>query len=154
MGSMTYTAQSARAQILTEVAAGADELASALAALSEAYEQLDESSADVMEEQLFRPLQAAYGQLARTHAEFAARHGLPRRELRAVSPLLPAPPRVTVERAAEAVEVADATLSELQDSMLPVEVGDRELREGLERTRILIAPFSNRCAELIRTLGR
>jgi hypothetical protein len=154
MGDMTYTAQSARAQILTEVAAGADELWSALAALSEAYEQLDDSSADLMEEQLFRPLQAAYGQLARTHAEFAARYGLPGRELPAVSPMLPATARVTVERAAEAVQVADATLSELQDSMLPVEVGDRELREGLERTRTLIAPFKNRCVELIRTLGR
>ena len=38
--------------------------------------------------------------------------------------------------------------------MLPVEVGDRELREGLERTRTLIAPFQRRCEELVRTLGR
>ncbi len=154
MGDMTYTAQSGRAQILTEIAAGADELSSALAALSEAYEQLDDSSADLMEEQLFRPVQAAYGRLARTHAEFAARHGLPGREQHAASPMLPATVRVTVERAAEAVQVADATLAELQDSMLPVEVGDRELREGLECTRTLIAPFNHRCAELIRTLGR
>ncbi len=154
MGTMTYTAQSARAQILTEVATGADELCGALAALSEAYEQLDEQSAGIMEDQLFRPLQAAYGQLVRTHAGFASRHGFPGREQQAATPVLPTQPRETIERAAEAVQVADETLSELQDSMLPVEVGDRELREGLERARILIAPFQSRCAELTRTLGR
>lgn len=154
MDVMTYTAQSARAQILTEIAAGADELSGALAALGEVYEQLDEQTAEVMEDQLFRPLQAAYGQLVRTHAEFASRHGLPGREQHLATPVLPAQPRETIERAAEAVQVADETLSELQDSMLPVEVGDRELREGLERARTLIAPFQNRCAELIRTLGR
>ncbi len=154
MGPMTYTAQSARAQILTEVATGADELSGALAALAEAYEQLDEHTADVMEDQLFRPLKAAYGQLVRTQTAFAARYGLTARPQPAPGLGRPSTPRDTIQRAADAVRNADEVIAELQDSLLPVEVGDRELREGLERARSLIAPFPSRCAELIRTLGR
>ena len=49
------------------MAAATDQLALALASLGEAYEELDEQTADALEEQLFRPTQSAYGRLRRTH---------------------------------------------------------------------------------------
>jgi hypothetical protein len=151
---VSYTAESGRRQILGDAAEAADELSQALSALGEAYELLDEHSADVMEAELFQPLQAAYGQLKRTHAEFAARHGLPGREFRPATLSLPADARATIDRAAEAVQRADEQLAELQDSMLPVEVGDQELRAGLSRVRSLMAPVPSRAHQLIRTIGR
>jgi hypothetical protein len=38
--------------------------------------------------------------------------------------------------------------------MLPVEVGDQQLREGLSATRSTLAPLPARARELVRTLGR
>jgi regulator of protease activity HflC (stomatin/prohibitin superfamily) len=61
---------------------------------------------------------------------------------------------VYVERAVEAVEHADHVLSELQDSMLPVEVGDRELRDGLSEVRETIAELPARARRLMRAQGR
>ena len=54
-----------------------DEIAFALASLGEAYEQLDEQSADRLERELFKPVQAAYGRAQRTYNGFAGRHELP-----------------------------------------------------------------------------
>ena len=62
---MTYSTSEARRQLLDEVAAAVDALAVALAAIGAAYEQLDEHSADTLEETLFRPIQAAYGRAQR-----------------------------------------------------------------------------------------
>src|ERR1700741_2718847 len=76
---MSYSAAEARRQLLDDVAEAADQLALSVAALTEAYEELDEQTADRLEAELFRPGQAAYGRLQRTHAEFAERHGLPPR---------------------------------------------------------------------------
>ena len=76
---MTYAAAEARQQLLDEVAAAIDALAAALAAVGTAYEQLDDDGADTLEEELFRPVQAAYGRAKRTHSGFAERHGLPGR---------------------------------------------------------------------------
>jgi hypothetical protein len=45
-------------------------------------------------------------------------------------------------------------LGELQDSMLPVEVGDVELRTGLAEVRELLGGVRMRARELVRTLGR
>ena len=59
-----------------------------------------------------------------------------------------------VERAEEAIERADQILAELQDSMLPVEVGDRELREGLSAVRETIAELPARARRLMRAQGR
>jgi len=152
---MTYAAGEARGQLLEDVAAATDQLALALASLGEAYEELDEQTADELEEQLFRPTQSSYGRLRRTHAEFAARHGLPARDFESSSGgLHSADPRVYVERAVEAIEQADHVLAELQDSMLPVEVGDRELRAGLAQTRETIAELPARARRLLRTQGR
>jgi hypothetical protein len=152
---MSYSAGEARGQILDDVAEAADQLALALASLGEAYEELDEQTADALEEQLFRPVQSAYGRLRRTHAEFAERHGFPGREFVASSGgLHSADPRVYVDRAVEAIERADQAVAELQDSMLPVEVGDRELRAGLSETRSAIAELPARARRLMRAQGR
>jgi hypothetical protein len=152
---MAYNAGEARTQLLGDVAEATDQLALALASLGEAYEELDEQTADALEEQLFRPTQSAYGRLRRTHAEFAARHGLPERDFAASSGgMHSADPRVYVARAVDAIERADQILAELQDSMRPVEVGDRELRAGLSETRETIAELPARATRLMRTQGR
>jgi hypothetical protein len=59
-----------------------------------------------------------------------------------------------VAAAVEAVAQADADLAELQDSMMPVEVGDAELRAGLAEVRDLLADLRSRAAALLRTFGR
>jgi hypothetical protein len=54
----------------------------------------------------------------------------------------------------EAIEAADHRIAELQDSMLPVDVGDTELRAGLSQTRAAIAEAPARGRRLLRTFGR
>ena len=61
----------------------------ALAALGAAFEVLDDYNADRLEEELFRPVQMAYGRAQRTHSEFAGRHGLPTRSFDPASAGLP-----------------------------------------------------------------
>ena len=151
---MGYTTEEGRTQILDDASAAVDQLSVAMAALGEAYEHLDEQAGDRMEAQLFRPLQSAYGQLKRTLGEFAARAGLPGRDFPASPPPAPEDPRVSLEHAADAMQAADDLLAALQDSLLPVEVGDQELRSGLSSTRSLIAPLPEACDEFVRTLGR
>ncbi|MDE3131914.1 MAG: hypothetical protein KGL16_12245, partial [Acidobacteriota bacterium] len=119
---MAYSTDEGRTQILDDAAAAVDQLSIAIAALGEAYERLDEAAGDRLEAELFRPLQSAYGQLKRTHSEFARRVGLPGREFPAAPPPAPADPRVSLEHAADAIQTADEMLAELQDSLLPVEV--------------------------------
>ena len=152
---MAYATREARQDLLDTVADAIDEIAVALAALGAAYEQLDERSADVLEEQLFRPVQVAYGRAQRTHAGFAERHGLAGRTFGVASAGLPSQGvRGFLDRAVEAVEDADVSLASLQDSMLPVEVGDAELRSGLAEVRELLGDLRARSRELVRTLGR
>src|SRR5436853_7283425 len=86
---MSYTTVQARQQLLDAFGEAADDLAHALAALGAAYEQLDDQQADRLEEQLFRPVQRAYGRAQSTHAGFARRHGLPARAFAAPSPGAP-----------------------------------------------------------------
>ena len=152
---MAYTSESARTQLLDQLAEAVDQLAIALASLGEAYEEVDEQTAERLEAQLFRPVQRAYGRARRTHAEFAQRHDLPPRAFGQGSAVAYAgDPRVHLERAIAAVEQADHVVAEMQDSMLPVEVGDRELRDGLTETREMIATVPNSGRQLLRTLGR
>jgi hypothetical protein len=152
---MAYSAGEARRQLLDDVAEATDQLGLAVAALTEAYEELDEQTADHLEEELFRPVQLAYGRLRRTHAEFAERYRLPGRAFEGSSGgLHSGDPRVYVERAIEAIERADQGLADLQDSMMPVEVGDRELREGLSVVRETIADLPARARRLMRAQGR
>jgi phage shock protein A len=152
---VAYSAGEARQQLLDDVAAAADQLALSVAALTEAYEELDEQTADRLEAELFRPVQHAYGRLRRTHAEFAERYRLPGRTFEPSSGgMHSGDPRFYVDRAVEAIERADQLLAELQDSMMPVEVGDRELRDGLSETRETIAELPTKARRLMRAQGR
>jgi hypothetical protein len=152
---VAYKTADARQQLLDSIAQAIDQMASAIALLSEAYEQLDEGSADRLEEQLFRPVQTAYGRAKRTHAEFAARHNLPGRVFEPAAAVAPSRGvKGFVDAAVRAITDADLTLATLQDSMLPVEVGDAELRAGLEQARALLGALRSRAHEFVRTLGR
>jgi hypothetical protein len=152
---MPYTTADARQGLLDTVAAAIDRLGVALAALGEAYEQLDEQTGERLERELFGPVQLAYGRTQRTCMAFAGRHQL------LAGPFAPAPAPMPstgahglIDAAAQAVAEADATLSQLQDSLAPVEVGDAELRDGLREVRELLAPLAHVAHELLRTLGR
>ena len=152
---MPYSAVEARRRLLDDLAAAADQLAIALACVAEAYDELDEQTADALERELFRPLQGAYGRAQRTHAEFAARQRLPGRSFEPRSAgTHTADPRVYIERAIAAAQRADEELVAIQDSMMPVEVGDAELRAGMSRVREQIAQLPARGRQLLRTLGR
>ncbi len=152
---MTYTTIEARQKILSDMAIATEQIAVSMAALGEAYEQLDEHAADVLEEQLFRPVQQAYGRIQRTYGEFAARSGLPGRSF---APSTPGPQsqsiQTLIDRAVLASGEADQTIAELQDSMLPVEVGDTQLRAGLSQAREALGAVPVRARALTRTVGR
>jgi hypothetical protein len=152
---VAYDSGQARQEMLDDLAVATDALGRALAALGEAYEQLDERTGDTLEEQLFAPVQKAYGRAQRTHAEFAARHGIP---ARAFAPGAGGAPsrgvRGFVDDATAATAEADARIAELQDSMRPVEVGDAELRAGLSEVRRLVADVPAHARAFIRVLGR
>lgn len=152
---MAYTSERARLRLLDQLAEAVDQLAIAIASLGEAYELVDEGTAELLEEGMFRPIQSAYGTARRTHAGFARRAQLAARSFEPGSPgLHSADPRTHLERAIGAVEHADQVIAEMQDSMLPVEVGDRELRDGLTQTRELIATAPGNGRRLLRTIGR
>jgi hypothetical protein len=152
---MAYVTAQARQELLDAIAEAIDRIGVALAALGAAYELLDERNADRLEEDLFRPVQAAYGRAKRTHAGFAERYGLPGR---AFEPATPGGPSHGVKGfldiALDAVGAADASLVALQDSMRPVEVGDAELRAGLAEVRGLVGDLRGRARAFVRTLGR
>ena len=152
---MSYIAGEARQELLDTLGDAIDEIAVALAALGEAYEQLGTAPADRLEEELFRPVQAAYGRAKQTHTGFAQRHGLP---VRTFDPAIQGHPstgiRGFIDAAVDAAAEADSELAELQDSMMPVEVGDPELRAGLAEVRELLGDVRARAREFVRTLGR
>jgi hypothetical protein len=152
---MAYNTADARQGLLDTVAGAIERLGVALAALGEAYERLDEQSAERLEGELFRPVQIAYGRAQRTYTAFAGRHEL---STRTFAPATAGAPSAGVkgflDSALQAVASADGTLSELQDSMLPVEVGDAELRDGLREVRELLGQLSARTREFVRTFGR
>ncbi len=152
---MAYTSVEGRQNLLDEVAQAADELGLALACLGEAYELLDEASADRLEAELFRTVALAYGRLKRTHGDFAARHGAPTREFTA-QPAGAASQgaKAFIERAVEAAGESAQLIAELQDSLLPIEVGDAALRRELSDVRHLLDSLPGRARELLRTLGR
>jgi len=152
---MSYSASGGRRQLLDTVAEATDRIGDALAALGAAYEQLDEHHGDELEAALFRPVQAAYGRARRTHTEFAARSELPARTFApGAAGLASAGARSLIEDAVDAAADADELLADLQDSLLPVEVGDRELREGLSAVRELLDRVPVGAREVLRTIGR
>jgi len=149
------TDRETRQDLLDGIAAAIEHLGIALAQFGLAYELLDERSQDRLENELFGPVQKAYGRAQRTYAGFATRFGLTAREF--------APPtsssgsrdvRRFLDGAIEAVDEAEREFIDLQDSMLPVEYGDAELRAGLADARSLVADVRANARAFTRTLGR
>jgi hypothetical protein len=152
---MSYSTAEARSQIVSDMVVAADDMSLALACLTEAYEALDEDGGDVLESHLFAPAQAGFGRLKRTLGSFTARYGLP--EVAMTTPsagVQSSDPRVYLTRAVDAIERAEQQIADLQDSMLPVDVGDPELRAGLAETRTLLADVPAQGRRLLRTVGR
>ena len=152
---MAYTTAEGREQVLSDLAVAIEQIADALACLGEAYEQLDDQHGDILEEELFRPVQSAYGKAKRTYAEFATRSSMPPRSFDTHSPGAQSQAvRELIDRAADAAYDADQSIAELQDSMLPVEVGDTELRAGLSQVRETLDAVPSRARAFVRTVGR
>jgi len=155
LGGVAITREEATQRILDELAAANDRLALAVECLGQAYELLSVDSADRLEAELFRPVQKAYGRGKRTHAQFAQRTGFAAHE---VEP--PSAGRTSqgvqafVERAVEASADAGQMIAELQDSMLPIESGDPELRAGLSEVRALLEELPGPARQFLSTLGR
>jgi len=153
--SVAYTDAEGRQELLDTLAQAIDEIGYALAALGAAYEQVDAMSADKLEEQLFRPVQAAYGRAKRTHSEFATRHGLPARTFEPQEAGLPSTgAKGFIDKSVGAVGAAGGGIATLQDSPLWLEVGDVELRAGVSEVRELIGVLPHQARELVRGLGR
>jgi hypothetical protein len=152
---MAYASAEARQELLERIAEAIDEIGYALAALGAAYEQMDEYSAERLEDELFGPVQKAYGRAKRTYAGFAERHELVRREFEAQASGLPSTgAKGFVESAVDAVGAADGALADVQDSPETLEVGDAELRAGLIEVRGLFSPLRGQARELLRGFGR
>lgn len=152
---MAYVSAQARQELLDAIAESVEEISRALTDVGEAYEQLDDYNADRLEEQIFRPLQAAYGAVRRTHAGFAGRSQLPSRDFGPADAGAPSHGvKGFLDSAMEAVAEADRGLSILQDSMMPVEVGDAELRAGLAEVRRLLDKLPARTRDFVSNLGR
>lgn len=152
---MAYSNAAATQHLLDTLAGAAGELGIALAYLGEAYEQLDEGLAERLEDELFRPVQTAYGRAQRVHAEFASRRGLPEHAFEQAHPYVREhDPKGIIDSAVAAAERADSVLATLQDSMLPIEVGDPALRAGLEQVRVQLGGIRARAREIERLLGR
>jgi hypothetical protein len=153
---MSYTTSEGREALMDDIGGALEQIAFALACLGEAYELVDVSAADQLDEKLFRPVRSAYARARRGLSGFADRH-----ELAAAAPSQPdssglhsGDPRVYLQRAIDASSQAEAMIAELQDSMLPVEVGDQELRQDLSEVRALLGPVPAQGQALMRTLGR
>jgi hypothetical protein len=152
---MAYTSEEGRQELLGGFAEAIEDLGHALAALGAAYEQLDERNADRLEDELFGPVQRAYGRAKTAYTQFAGRHGMPSRSFATPAPGIPSTgAKGFIDSAVADVAAADAVLSELQDSSLPTEVGDVELRAALTDVRSGLAGMRQRARELERTLGR
>jgi hypothetical protein len=152
---MPYTSAEARQELLQALAGAIDRMGFALAALGSAYEQLDEHNADRLEAELFGPVQIAYGRAKATHAQFAGRHGLTSSSFDVPSGPLPSTgAKVFIDSAVDAVDEADSALSALQDSSLPTEVGDEQLRAAITEVRERLGGVRQRARQLERTLGR
>jgi hypothetical protein len=152
---MAYGTAEARQQLLDALAAAIDDLGRALGAIGDAYEQLDDTSARQLEDALFGPVQSAYGRARRTHADFADRHGLPRRAFASPSPGAPSRGvKGFLEQAVSAVERADGGLAGLQDSTMSLEVGDPRLRAGIADVRRHLDAVAGQARQFVRRLGR
>ena len=149
------TTLEAREEIVAELGRSIDRIALATACFGQAYELVDEATGDRLEATLFRPVQRALGRAKRAQAAFAGRVNLPVGAPQQPSAGVPSQGvKRFVERGGEAAADADRVLAELQDSMLPIEAGDAELRAGLAEIRELLAEVPTAVREFLRTFGR
>lgn len=152
---MPYSTAEARQEVLDLLVRAGDELSFALASAGAAYEAVDETTGDRIEEDLFGPVQGAYARARRAHSGFAGRHGLASHDFAPAQPGAPSRgPHGFLEDAADGVAGAEAALTELQDSEHALEVGDAELRADVSELRRALAPLPERNRALLRTLGR
>ncbi len=152
---MPVSTAEARGRILTDLAGAIAQLEFGTACLGEAYELLDEATADRLEVTLFRPLQKAYGRAKRAQSGFAGRFGLEPKAHASASPGLASQGvKVFLSRAITAAGEGDRRIAELQDSMLPIEAGDPELRAGLAEVRELLDGLPAAGSAFLRTFGR
>ena len=152
---MAITRAEAQEQILEALGSATEQIGLAVECLGEAYEQLSESEGDRLEMELFGPAQKAFGLARRTRDGFSSRTGT-----RAAA-LLQLPvgarsqgARAFIDKATQAAEIADHEVAELQDTMLPIEAGDPELRAGLAAVREQLAAIPAASRDFVRTLGR
>ena len=152
---MPYGESEARQELLEALGEATDQLAQALASLGAAYEQLDDQQAERLEDQLFRPVQRAYGRARRTYSEFANRYDLSAREFTMPPPGVPSTGvKGFIQSAVDAVERAESELVALQESSVAIEVGDVELRSGLSEVRRLLDGLSAHARLFVRSFGR
>jgi hypothetical protein len=152
---VAYTTAEGRRELLDILGEATSQLGRALGSLGEAYEKLDEQTADRLEEELFGPTQRAFGRLLRVYSGFASRHGLTARTFAAESAGLPSTaPSGFIEEAVFALSEAGASLISLQESEPWTEVGDDELRAGVAEVRRLVDDLPQQARDLVRTLGR
>jgi len=152
---VAITRQEAVERILTDLGTAIERSGLALACLGAAFETLTTAPAERLEDELYRPVQRAYGRGKRAHARFAERTGSPAASFEPPDPGVASQgARSFVERAVVAAANADRALSELQDTMLPIEFGDAELRAGLAEMRELLTPLPVSARGFLRTLGR
>ena len=152
---MAFTTAEARDRIIGDLEATEEELGLAVACLGEAFEALPTGSADRLEDELFRPVQKAYVRTKRTRTAFAQRVSRTTDEPEAKQPGPPSQgAKGFIQQAIAAASQAELILSDLQDSMMPIEGGDAELRAGLSEIRELLAPLRVSAGAFLRTLGR
>jgi hypothetical protein len=152
---MAYTSAEARQDLLDAFADAIEHIGVALADLGAAYELLDERNGDRLEAELFGPVQRAYGRAKSTYTQFAERHGMSGRTFETPTPGLPSTgAKGLIDNAVGSVAQANSALSGRQDSSLPTEVGDQELRAALSEVRELLDGVRQRAREIERTLGR
>lgn len=152
---MPVSREEAVERILGDLGTALERTALALACLGAGFETLTSAPAERLEDELYRPVQRAFGRGKRAHARFAERSGVPASTFELPDPGVASQgARAFVERAVVAAANADRALSELQDTMLPIEFGDADLRAGLSEMRELLAPLPVSAREFLRTLGR
>jgi hypothetical protein len=152
---VTYTELEGREGLLDGMERATELIGASLEALTAAYDLVDDQTADRLEENLFAPVQQAYGRSKRTLAGFASRHGLPSRTLNPPEePPSSAAARELIQSAGRFAFEADQALAGVQDERSFVEVGDKELRSDLAAVRAAIAVVPQQAALMLRTLGR
>lgn len=153
---VTYDPAEARRALVDDLLGAAQDVAEAIAYASAAYDLLDDTSGDRLEEQVFAPLQKALGALRRAAEGFATRHGI------AAPAAAPPPPEphpsqgvaALLDGCGAAARRADDHLGTLQDSLLLIDLGDAELRTGVADVRRRLGGVPAALRTFTRMLGR